>query len=234
MEDPKDRKADEPSLDKAIESFGQGIDALFGTVERAVDRTLTQAEEAIRKRADSLREWAREEEDTNFVPASEDDDPTAALREAAVKAATEAKERAARFAKDTAAGYQRFVEGTKEAVERNVSKGASAVDETLGDVPWKLAGLDERKTRIARAMMKDVMPGVLGGRAASIVDGASIKGGLVGAGLLLRLPLKAAAAPVLLGMAALETYRTVREVHGKLGEVTAKVDADIASERATA
>lgn len=225
--DDKDRK--DPSFGEGLDQIGKGIDSLIGSVERTVLDAARQAQEAVQRTTDSLRDWARDDE---FEPADPSDDPVGDLRRAAGEATQETIDAAKSFARETAAGYQRFVDGTRTTVERNVSKGAAAVDDTLGDVPWRLAGLDDRRTRIARAMMKDVVPGVLGGRAASVVDGASIKGGLVGAGLLLRLPLKAAAAPVLIGMAALETYRTVREVHGKLGEVTQRVDAEIAEERA--
>lgn len=221
--DEKERKAD--AIADGLDQIGKGVDSIIGGIERGIS-------DKVRKAADSLREWARE--DADLEPADPLDDALGDLRRAAAEAARESVASAKAFASDTASGYQRFVDGTRDKVERKVSESASALDERLGDTPWRLAGMDERRTRIARAMMRDVVPGVLGDRAASVVDGASIKGGLVGAGLLLRLPLKAAAAPVLLGMAALETFRTVREVHGKLGEVVRKVDAEIEGERASA
>lgn len=225
--DDKDRK--DPSFGEGLDQIGKGVDSLIGSVERTILGAARQAQEAVQRTTDSLRDWAKDDE---FEPADPADDPIGDLRRAATEAAQDTIDAAKGFAKDTAAGYQRFVDGTRETVGRNVARGAAAVDEGLGDAPWRMAGFDDRRTRIARAMMKDVVPGVLGDRAASVVDGASIKGGLVGAGLILRLPLKAAAAPVLLGMAALETYRTVRDVQGKLGEVTRKVDAEIEAERA--
>lgn len=129
-------------------------------------------------------------------------------------------------------GYGGFVDATREKVSGIAARGLGGLDDRLGDAPWRAAGLDERRTRIARGVMREVVPEVAGDRVASVVDGAALKGGVAGAGLLLRIPLKGFAAPFLLGIAAVEAVRAVREVRVRVADVAARVDNEARSRAA--
>jgi len=119
-------------------------------------------------------------------------------------------------------------------VTGTVAKGAHRLDEAVGDLPWRLGGLDERGTRIARGVLKEVVPKAAGERAASIADGLAIKAGAGGLGIALRLPLKPIIAPVLLVLGAVETVRAVRDVRKGVASVADRVDAEMAAEIARA
>ena len=129
-------------------------------------------------------------------------------------------------------GYAGVVDRTRKGVTSAVSRGAEALDGAVGDAPWRAAGLDGRRTRIAREVMRDVVPKVAGERVASVIDGAALKGGVAGAGLLMRIPLKGFAVPFLLGVTAVETVRAVREVKRSVADVAARIDNEARSEEA--
>ncbi len=136
------------------------------------------------------------------------------------------------FGSRIADGYAAVVEKARSGVSGAVSKGAEAIDGAAGDAPWRLAGLDERKTRIAREVMREVVPKVAGDRVASALDGAAMKGGVAGAGLLLRIPLKGFAVPFLLGVTAVETVRAVKDVRSSIADIAARVDNEARSAEA--
>jgi hypothetical protein len=125
--------------------------------------------------------------------------------------------------------YATFVARARERVSAGVARGAAALDARAGDGAWRAVGLDARGIRIAREVLRDVVPRVAGERAASAVDGAAMKGGVAGAGLLLRIPLKGFAAPFLLGIAAVEAVRAVREVRAEIADIAARVDNEARS-----
>jgi len=126
--------------------------------------------------------------------------------------------------------YNSFLGSIGGRVARSVAKGAHGIDSAVGDSPWRLGGLDERKTRIARGVLKEVVPKAAGDRVASMVDGVAIKAGAGGLGIALRLPLKPIIGPVLLVLGAVETVRAVRDIRKGVADVADRVDGEIAAE----
>jgi len=137
-------------------------------------------------------------------------------------------------AADARRRYNDMLAGVGARVTRSVASGARRLDDAVGDLPWRLGGLDERGTRIARGVLREVVPKAAGERAASIVDGFALKAGAGGLGIALRLPLKPIIAPVLLALGAVETVRAVRDVRKGVASVADRVDAELAADRAEA
>ncbi len=136
-------------------------------------------------------------------------------------------DRAAGYAHGAANGYRNAKDKAGRKVAGVVSKGTHAVDRAVGDTPWKTIGMDGRDTAVARRVMTDVVPDVVGNRVSSLVDGIAVKAGVVGLGVALKLPLRSVALPVLAGLAAAEAAKAVQEVKGRLPEVEASVDRDL-------
>ncbi len=124
------------------------------------------------------------------------------------------------------ARYDAFRMGAGCKVEGATARTAEAFDATWGDRPWRAAGLDARAAKIARRVMTEVVPKVAGERVASVMDGLAIKGGLLGAGFLLKLPLRVIALPVLAGLATIEAATAVEAVRAHVGTIAAEVDAE--------
>ena len=130
-------------------------------------------------------------------------------------------------ASKASARYGEVVGKAKASTEAGVGRATARLDERMGDRPWQGMGLDERNTLVARRVLVEVVPRVAAGRVASVMDGLSIKGGLVGGGLALRMPLKVIAAPLLLALTAWETVKVVREIKDSIGDVGRQVDAEM-------
>jgi hypothetical protein len=126
--------------------------------------------------------------------------------------------------------YTGFVARSGERAARAVGSGTRCLDGLMGDAPWKLARMDERNIRIARSVLRDVVPKTAGDRVSSMLDGLAIKAGTGGVGIALRLPLKPIIAPILLAMGAIETVKAVKDVRKGVSDVAARVDAEIAAE----
>ena len=139
---------------------------------------------------------------------------------------TGAFDRAARFAHGTADGYREFKDKAGRGAASAVSRGAAAVDRMVGDKPWETMGLQGRDVEVARRVMTDVVPDVVGDRVSAMVDGLAAKAGVVGAGLALRLPLRSVAVPVLAGLAAAEAAKAVGEVRERMAGVRGEVDRE--------
>jgi len=135
-------------------------------------------------------------------------------------------------ASDAGRRYNSFLGSIGGRVAKTVSKGAHGIDSAVGDIPWRLGGFDERKTRIARGVLKEVVPKAAGDRVASMVDGVAIKAGAGGLGIALRLPLKPIIGPVLLVLGAVETVRAVRDIRKGVADVADRIDGEIAAENA--
>lgn len=123
--------------------------------------------------------------------------------------------------------YNLFLDGIGGRVTASVAKGAHGIDSVVGDIPWKLGGLDDRKTMIARGVLTEVVPKAAGDRVASIVDGVAFKAGAGGLGIALRLPLKPVIAPLLLVLGAVETVRAVRDIRKGISSVAKRVDVEL-------
>jgi len=133
------------------------------------------------------------------------------------------------FGKRFARGYGAFVERTRAGVSGVVAAGAAGVDRLAGEAPWRMCGMDARDARVAREVLREVVPRVAGDRVASVIDGAALKGGVAGVGLLMRIPLKGFAVPFLLGVTAVETVKAVREVRASVADIAARVDNEARS-----
>lgn len=206
-------------LDGFTEKVEETLDRVAGAVERGVAGLERRVEQAVGadgpgrggKPAPAAADASSRPEEGRTRP----EDTPGAEPEANPRAGA-----AGRFAR----GYAEVVDRTREGVSAAVGRGAEALDGAVGDAPWRMAGLDARRTRIAREVMLGVVPRVAGERVASVIDGAALKGGVAGAGLLLRVPLKGFAVPFLLGVTAVETVRAVRDVRRSVADVAARVD----------
>ena len=127
------------------------------------------------------------------------------------------------------ARYDAFRMDAGRKAEEAASRGAAAFDAAWGERPWRAAGLDARGARIARRVLTEVVPEVTGDRVASIMDGLAIKGGLLGAGFVLKLPLRIIALRLLAGLATIEAATAVEAVRARIGAIATEVDAQDAS-----
>lgn len=135
-------------------------------------------------------------------------------------------------ARETKRRYDGLVGRAGDGVARVVSTCASRLDGAAGDAPWRIVGMDRRRTRIARRVLTEIVPATAGDRASSFLDGVAIKAGAGGAGILLRLPLKPVVVPILAVLAAVETVKVVADIRRGVADVAAAVDAEMEKEDA--
>lgn len=127
-------------------------------------------------------------------------------------------------ARESYSRYRAYAERIGASVTAATTRGTKAIDERLGDRPWELCGFDERRRKIARKAMTELVPTTLGERTTSFVDGIALKAGIGTAGLLLRLPLKPIAVPILAGLGVAEGFKVVRDIRNGMGDIARQVD----------
>lgn len=132
----------------------------------------------------------------------------------------------AEFAANASARYGEIRDRAGVKVTEALSKGTAALDRGVGDVPWQILGMDERDTKVAREVMTDVVPDVVGERASAFIDGVALRGGLMGAGAAMRMSLRSFAGPMITGLAAVEAARAVQEIKDRAVDVGVRVDGE--------